>query len=103
MSPFEDPDDTSSRYLWHYRDEYEGFYKKYQAKQKHEMLKQAILENQETYTLGTPKNPTVFERLVTKINQSSLGDLPVYKKLWINIKHECLGGLDNIIKLFIIN
>ena len=67
MSPFEDPDDASSRYLWHYRHEYEGFYKKYQAKQKHEMLKQAILENQETYTLGTRKNPTVFMQFIAKM------------------------------------
>ena len=87
MSPFEDPDDPSSRYLWHYRDEFASFCEKYQAKEKHKRLKQSILENQETYTLGTPKSPSIFEQLTFKVNQSSLNNMAVFRKLRIGIKY----------------
>ena len=86
MSPFEDPECIDSRFSWHYRHEYQEFYEKYQAKQKYERLKQSILENQETYTLVTPKTPTIFEKIAIFFKQSSFREEPLLNKVWLCIK-----------------
>ncbi|NRA45732.1 MAG: hypothetical protein HRU09_12315 [Oligoflexales bacterium] len=72
MSPFEDPEDISSRYSWHYRAEYEGFCEKHEAIKKYELLKKSILENQETFTLVTPKTPSFFDRLLSVLKKCSI-------------------------------
>lgn len=87
MSPFEDPEDFDSRYSWHYRYEYDTFLKKYEAKEKHDKLRESILTSQESYTIQRPVKATVFQRLFCLIKNSSPKSLYFFNKVLIGIKY----------------
>lgn len=87
MSPFEDPEDVDARFSWHYRREYDMFRTKYQTLEKRKRLKKSILKNQETYTIVTPKNATIFEQVLSAWHKSSLKRLPLFNKIFLSIKY----------------